>query len=145
MAFPTAFQRNAFQDDAFQMEAASVNVVAEPAGSAIAAGTFSKGQWHTLKTTIAARRKQEDDDKRAKERTAEDRRQREIARIAAEIAARRHGEDQTLAVQLAAIPPAAPANGQAMAQLQRIAQQAAHGVHMARQQRQTREAAEEDE
>lgn len=114
-------------------------------GGRIVGGTFSRGQWHDVKRDIAAKKVKDRQDQEAVEAREEAARQREIDRIAAEIAARHAAEDAAHQQVLAGMTGQAPALDASMAQLQRIAQQAAHGAKMVKEQRLAREAAEEEE
>jgi hypothetical protein len=104
-----AFQRNAFQDNAYQMR---VLEVGSHIGSRIVAGTFSRGQWRDLKQDIAARRKWDEDEQAAAAALEAERkeaeRQARIADIARQTAERRAKDDADLAAVLATLPPAAP-------------------------------------
>jgi hypothetical protein len=143
MAFSRAFQHTAFQGTAFQIHDRTPAVI-DP-GSAIVAGTFSRGQWHDLKKDVVARRKKKADDLAARAQEAEERRQREIARIAAEIAARRAEEDAAHLAQMAAIHGQVAPPIDAMAGLRQMAEQVSQLAMTAKHNEIAKAQAEEDE
>jgi hypothetical protein len=105
-----AFQSNAFQNSAFQVDV----VVANP-GSRIASGHWSKGKWRELRDeleaerqakALAARRKREA--ARAEAKRIEDARLAKIAEAERQKAERLARYEADLAADLAAIPPIDP-------------------------------------
>lgn len=143
MTFSTAFQRDAFQDTAFQIVDRNPTVITDP-GSSIVAGTFSKGQWRDLKRDLEARRLKAKRKREAAEAALEAERQRQIAAIAAEIAARRAQEDASLAERLKSLWSQG-FNPQGMSAIDLAAAQAAHGQKLAQLAKARREAEEEEE
>lgn len=144
MAFTRAFQIDAFQDEAFQIIDRSSAVI-EPGGR-IVAGTFSRGQWHDLKSELDAKRALARKKREEAEAALEAERQRQIEVIAAEIAARREQEDAANLAALAQLRAGAPQP--LISALQGIdlgAAQVAHGQKLAQLAKAKRDAEEEEE
>jgi hypothetical protein len=95
----TAFQPSAFQNNAFQITVVtgpSVERFQSPTpdpGGPIVGGTFSKGQWHTLKREIEADRARELEIAAVKAKAEKDKAEKLAAQLKAEVDAKRAAED----------------------------------------------------
>jgi hypothetical protein len=143
MAFARAFQHTAFQDEAFQIHDRTPAVI-DP-GSRIVAGSFSKGQWRDLQRDLAVKRAEAKRKREAADAALESERQRQIAAIAAEIAARRAEEDAAHLAQMAAIQGQVAPPVDALGALQQMAQQAGEQALAAKHNEIAKAQAEEDE
>jgi hypothetical protein len=138
----TAFQRSAFQDDAFQVHDHTQETL-DP-GSRIVAGTFSRGQWRDLQRELEAKRVLARKKRELAAAALEAERIRDFERIAAEIAARRAEEDRTLAEKLKALWGQG-LNPQGLTSADLAAAQVFHANRLAQLAQAKREAEEEEE
>lgn len=124
----TAFQPNAFQNNAFQITPSGTinpNIDAINPGGAIVGGTFSKGQWHSLKEEIALKKRKRRDEIEALRLAEAAAAEAAQAKLAAQVAQQRDAEDKSLAGRLKALLTGGPTPQQRLAAIAAFNEQAA--------------------